>query len=272
MATSENRWHQCIRAVGGAFSWLTVVPISVPGDRIDRRFGGAVIAAVPILGALLGVGAAGMAWALSYTNLPDTQSGVLLVGMLLVGALGVVSRGMHLDGLADTADGLGCYGPPERVAEVMRSGAAGPFGVASIVGVMLVQALGFAALAGDHRWLEIATSVLLGRVTAVIACRQRLRPAHPDGFGALVAGTQRHSVWIWTALGVATAVGAGWLGAPTDGGFGPAVRAGITAVAVIGITWVFTAHCARRLGGITGDVLGAVIELGTAIAVVGLLI
>lgn len=251
-----------VRALGGALSWLTVIPVPAP-HTIDRRFGGAVITAVPVVGALLGATAAALAWALSQTALPAT-----LIGVLTVAALALLTRGMHLDGLADTADGLGCYGSPERVADVMRSGSTGPFGVATVVVVMLIEAVGIGALGEQHRWAGIAVAVLLGRVAVIVACRRRLRPAHPDGFGALVAGTQWRSMWVWIPIAI---VCAGLAGA-ADSGPGGAVRAALTALVVLGFAWMFTRHCARRMGGIPGDVLGAVIELGTAIALVGLLI
>ena len=181
---------------------------------------------------------------------------------------------MHLDGLADTADGLGCYGPPERVAEVMRSGSAGPFGVATIAAVMIVDTAGFAALTGDSRWPAIAAAVFVGRVAAVIACRRSLPPARSTGFGALVAGTQRASIVVWSVLAiVAMVVAGGWQSlSPNVFDVGSALGAAVTAVIVLGFAWLFTRHCARRMGGINGDVLGAVIELSTAIALVGLLI
>ncbi|GAB88224.1 adenosylcobinamide-GDP ribazoletransferase [Gordonia rhizosphera] len=252
-----------VRAVGVAFSWLTVVPIPKAANGtygpIDRRLGGAVMSAVPVVGAVIGAATSLAAWALSHTDLPPT-----MIGVLLVAALALVTRGMHLDGLADTADGLGCYGPPERVTEVMRSGTVGPFGVATIAGVMIVQTVGFGALVDRGQWYALAFAIALGRVCAVLAARAGLSPAHPNGFGALVAGTQRASAVVWSALGFAAAALVG----------PDAVRAlqavAVTAV-VFGFTWVFTRHCAKRMGGVSGDVLGAVIELATAITVVGLL-
>ncbi|WP_431818390.1 adenosylcobinamide-GDP ribazoletransferase [Gordonia jacobaea] len=258
-----------VDALAGAFSWLTVVPIPVRNNTFDRRFGAAAIAAVPVVGLALGALVAVVAWALSLTDLPTT-----LIGILLVVVLGVGTRGMHLDGLADTADGLGCYGPPERVAEVMRSGSAGPFGVATIAAVMIVDTAGFAALTGDSRWLAIAAAVFVGRVATVIACRRSLPPARSTGFGALVAGTQRASIVVWSVLAiVAMVVAGGWQSlSPNVFDVGSALGAAITAVIALGFAWLFTRHCARRMGGINGDVLGAVIELSTAIALVGLLI
>lgn len=253
------------RAVYVAVSWMTVVPVPQPRMPMDRSVGAAVMTAVPVVGILLGAAAAGLAAALSMTDLPTA-----MIGVLVVVALAAATRGMHLDGLADTADGLGCYGPPERVAEVMRSGSAGPFGVAAVTSAMIIQVIGFGSLTDQHRWYELAFAIALGRVVAVIGSRRRLPAAHPTGFGALVAGTQHASVVVWTALALAAGAVCGWT--PDGLDVGAAVRAVVVTVVVVVAGWWFTAHCARRMGGINGDVLGAGIELGVALAVVGLLV
>ncbi|ROZ87654.1 adenosylcobinamide-GDP ribazoletransferase [Gordonia sp. OPL2] len=253
------------RAVYVAVSWMTVAPVPQPRMPMDRSVGAAVMTAIPVVGILLGAGAAGLAAAMSTTDLPDA-----MIGALVVVALALATRGMHLDGLADTADGLGCYGPPERVAEVMRSGPAGPFAVATVTAVMIVQLIGFGSLIGQHRWYELALAIALGRIVAVIGCRRRLSAAHPTGFGALVAGTQHVSVIVWTVVASAAGFLCGL--SPESLDVGAAVQGVVVTAVVVVAGWWFTAHCARRMGGINGDVLGAGIELGVTVAVVGLLV
>ncbi|NMO03373.1 adenosylcobinamide-GDP ribazoletransferase [Gordonia sp. TBRC 11910] len=237
-----------LRAVGTAFSWLTVFPVPSTHEAPDRRVGAAAITAVPVVGAALGALAACAALGLSYTRAPT-----LLIGLLVVGLLALLTRGMHVDGLADTADGLGCYGSPERVREVMRGGSAGPFAIATLVLVLGIDAVCVATLANDRCWYAIGFAVMLSRVAAVVACRWTLTPSSPDGFGALVAGSQRWSIVVWTAVALAVAYPAGLAAMAT------------VPVAAVAIWW-FSAHCARRMGGINGDVLGASIELTLAIS------
>lgn len=257
-----------LRAVHVAAAWLTVVPVPAPTASMDRHTGGAAIAATPVVGIVLGAAAAGLAWPATLTSLPT-----MLIGALTVSALLLVTRGMHLDGLADTADGLGCYGPPERVAEVMRSGTVGPFGVGAVAMVLLIESLGIGALIEHHRFYDVALAIAVGRVAAVVGARVGLPPAHSTGFGALVAGTQRTSVIVWSVIAIVAGAASGMVQPDASGyALGHGITAAATVVVVLVVTWLFTAHCARRMGGITGDVLGASIELGVTLTLIGLLI
>ena len=162
----------------------------------------------------------------------------------------------NADGLADTADGLGCFGPPERALAVMRAGGVGPFGVVSLVVVIGAQAAAFGALAGD-RWWAIVLAVLAGRVAFTACCVRGVPPARPDGLGALVAGTQHVAVplaWLAGLLVASVFVDRHhvWLGP---------VAILVTAL----LAAAFVAHVRRRLSGITGDVLGATCEVATTI-------
>lgn len=252
-----------------AVSWLTVFPVPQPSSPPDRTDGGRVIAAVPIVGLVLGCITAAIAFGLHHTALPAAVIGTLCV---IAGAL--ITRGMHLDGLADTVDGLGCYGHAERVRTVMRRGDVGAFGAAALSLTLLLQALTIGYLADGNRWYAVAFAIFLGRYAVVISCRRALSAANADGFGALVAGTQHTSIAVWTVLAAALAVAAGWLdasGVTATFSAPPAFRA-LAALVVVGAgAYVFTRHCARRMGGISGDVLGATLELSTTAALVVLL-
>ncbi|MBF6226196.1 adenosylcobinamide-GDP ribazoletransferase [Nocardia abscessus] len=233
-----------------AISWLTVLPVRGP-ETVDRSAARRAILLAPLVGALLGAGAAGLLWALTRVG-----TSASLAGLLVVGALALITRGMHLDGLADTLDGLGSYGPPERARQIMKSGGAGPFGVAGLTFTIGVQAFSFAALADSGRWLAVALAVATGRVAVILACRGI--PAAPGtGFGVLVAGTQSAVAAVcWPVAAVALAVftvpGYPWLG-PL------AVTLGLAT------SMILVRHCARRFGGVSGDVLGAAVETTVAL-------
>ncbi|TSE01278.1 adenosylcobinamide-GDP ribazoletransferase [Skermania sp. ID1734] len=236
-----------------AFSWLTVAPLRM--TTVEQRDGARAMGWVPVVGAGLGALAAALMWALHAGGLSGA-----LAGLLTVGVLAVSTRGMHLDGLADTADGLGCYGPPERARAVMLTGDIGPFGAAALVFAIGIQALSFAQLGRDGSWALIAVAVATGRVAATLACRRGSTAAPDAHFGALVAGTQ--PVWLGGCWAVIAALVAGVLARPWWQGV-------VVVVAALVAAELLVRHCNRRFGGISGDVLGAAIEFTVTATAVG---
>ncbi|MBH0121746.1 adenosylcobinamide-GDP ribazoletransferase [Rhodococcus sp. HM1] len=235
-----------------ALSWLTVLPVRGPAD-IDRAAAARAIRAAPVTGILLGAAAAGVLWLLLAAGCAPP-----LAGLLCVGFLAVATRGMHIDGLSDTADGLGCYGPPERAREVMHSGGAGPFGVATLVVVLGAQAWSFGILAEARAWPAVVLAVAAGRIAVVLACRNGIVASPGSGFGALVAGTQSWaSVFGWPLLAAVAGV---WC-VPATAWLGP-----IVVLVALALSALFVRHCVVRFEGVNGDVLGAALE-GTVAAV-----
>ena len=252
-----------IAAVRLAFGLLTIFPVGPPG-RVDRRTAGRAVAFFPLVGLVLGVLAA-VVVKLARASY-HTYSLQLLPAALALALLAFLTRGMHLDGLADVADGLGASRDPKRSLEVMKESTVGAFGVITIVFVVLVQAAALERCILFHRGsLAIVLSVMVGRLSMVVACRQGVRPARSEGLGALVAGTIRRPV---VALVVALTAATGALGGKFDidgGRTRLALHAVLALIAALVVTEFLRWLWCRRLGGITGDVLGGLNEIATAV-------
>jgi adenosylcobinamide-GDP ribazoletransferase len=240
-----------------ALTTFSVAPLR-PG-RVDRGAARVAMGAAPVVGALLGLLLGAVALGLRYVHAPGL---VLGGGIVALGA--VLTRGLHLDGLADTVDGLGSYAGRDRALEIMKSPEVGPFGVVALVVTVLVQAGAVAGLADRSMIPALVSALATGRLAVTWACRHGVPAARPDGLGALVAGTVR-----WPEL-VAGTVGVGALAlvaVPGRWWQGPvAVAAGL------GGALLLRRHAIRRLGGVTGDVLGALVELAQTVTLVALVI
>ncbi|MFI0417055.1 adenosylcobinamide-GDP ribazoletransferase [Spongiactinospora sp. 9N601] len=194
-----------IRFALGTFTILRVGHVEV--DRAVARRG---MLAAPLAGVLLG-GAAAVVFTVASLFTGET----LLAAVLAVAALALLTRALHLDGLADMADGLGSGKPAAGALDVMRRSDIGPFGVVTLCLVLLVQVIALAR--SEMGPLALVTACVTGRLAIMWGCRAGVPAARPDGLGAMVAGT----VGRWAALGVTalTLIALATLGllAETDG-------------------------------------------------------
>jgi adenosylcobinamide-GDP ribazoletransferase len=231
-----------------AATMLTVLPVRA--TRADRPAAAVAMAAAPLVGAALGCVLA------LLLRAGDLVLPAWVAAALTVAAGVLATRGLHLDGLADTADALGAYAGPARALEIMKKPDIGPFGVAAVALVLLVQAAAVAAVGPG----AVVAGWAAGRLAVPVACRRGVPAARPAGLGALVAGTVRRPVA--GAAAAAVALGAVWAvpGRPWQG---PAAVAAALLVAL-----ALTRHAVRRFGGVTGDVLGAGVEAATTAALV----
>jgi adenosylcobinamide-GDP ribazoletransferase len=217
-----------------ALAFLTALGGAAPPGPTTLRW-------FPVVGALVGLVVGGAWWGAAELWPPAVAAALaLVVDLCLTGLL-------HWDGLADSGDGLLAPMDRERRLAVMRAPDVGAFGV-TVVGAVLV--LRFAALASQDADVLVVVAVWAAARTVVATVPRAVAYARPEGLAAAFLG---RPTW-WTAVAVPVAVAIGALGA---GVAGAAAVAGtvVGSVAVVGLA-------AHRLGGFTGDVLGAAIVVG----------
>jgi adenosylcobinamide-GDP ribazoletransferase len=251
---------------------FTVIPVA-GGEKAELDAGDAVRAVLwlPAVGLL--AGGLGGAVVLGVSEINASAAGRLLGAVLAVAATAAVTGALHLDGLADTADGLGSRRPAAAALEIMRRPDIGPMGVAALVFGLFIQVTAIAAV---PRVPFAAAAVVLaevtGRVAVVLATASPA--ARPGGFGALVAGqTTRVARLTIVALLVVAVIGAGVAAdsaSPAISGHGLFASAAGLVAAASGLTaGRGLQHVAdRRLGGMTGDVFGAVLLVSATVTVV----
>ena len=247
------RWAGPLESV----ALLTVVRVPAAGTTSTRG----VLPWAPLVGLALGGVAAGVGVLGAELVSPLTGS------VLALAALAAATRALHLDGLADTADGLGPLRGRERALQVMHQGDVGPFGVVTLVLVLLVQAAaGAALLAAGGGWLALWAAAVLARVAMARTGLPGVPTAAGSSLGRAVAGTVSVP-WLtgWVVLVLAGAAAAGWA---LDGPAAAASLAGACAAGLVAAEAV-RARATARLGGVTGDVMGA---MGEAAATVVLLV
>ena len=242
MAAGSPAWHDPLIAL----EFLTMLRVRRVRRWSDARFG-AALAWFPAVGVLLGAALWGLDRAL--TGLLPAAA----VAALLLAALALATGGLHLDGVADTADGLAAQRSREARLQLMREGTTGPAGgggarpppAGAVVGTRLP---GGSGAAGGALLLAPA----LAR-WAVLPAAAACRPARSSGLGH-AAGA---ALWPFAApLATATAAAAAVVLFGAQGLVLLALAAG-TALATAGAA-------TRTLGGVTGDTHGAVVEVTQA--------
>ncbi|WP_447036960.1 adenosylcobinamide-GDP ribazoletransferase [Streptomyces sp. DSM 118878] len=243
-----------------AFGTLTALPVRV--TRWDRAAARGGMQCAPLAGLVVGLCAAGVGGALTALG-----AGPLLAAVATVATPAALTRGLHLDGLADTADGLGSAKPAEDALRIMKQSDVGPFGVITLLFVLLAQVAVLFQLY-DASWAHGAVAAVVSaaaaRLALTLAARAGVPPARPEGLGAAVAGVvPRGGALLVTAAVVCGAAASGALLGPYG-----VVRAAAAVVIAVVAAELLLRHCVRRFGGVTGDVFGGLAETAATAALV----
>ncbi|MCF3118267.1 adenosylcobinamide-GDP ribazoletransferase [Streptomyces arenae] len=243
-----------------AFGTLTALPVRVTKWDRDAARGGML--AAPLAGLTVGLLAAAAGGALTLLG-----AGPLLAATATAATPAALTRGLHLDGLADTADGLGSARPADDALRIMKQSDIGPFGVITLLFVLLAQVAVLFQLY-EQSWargaLAAVVSATAARLALTLAARAGVPPARPEGLGAAVAGVvPRVPALLVAAAVTGGAAACGALLGPAD-----AVRGAAAVVLALSAAELLLRHCVRRFGGVTGDVFGGLAETAATAALV----
>lgn len=248
-----------MRSLAAALGMFSVLPVG-RASVVDRATAGRVIAQLPLVGLVLGLLASAVLWLVAAGGAP------WVAAVAGVGVLAALTGGLHLDGVADTADGLGSRRPAEEALAVMKQSDIGPMGVITLVVVLGLDVTALGTLATHSPTvaaLALCAATTAGRLPVVWATR--LATARPGGFGALFAGaTSRLQAVAATVVVTALVAVAGWLAGDWRGAV---VFAGAALLALV-VALVWARHLGRRLGGMTGDTFGSLVEVAQAVVLV----
>lgn len=236
-----------------AVQLLTILPVRVTLGRTQgTRINPTIF--FPVIGLGIGILAASFDRALSFI-LPNEVRNVLVVIAFIV-----ASGGLHLDGLADSADGFLSTRTKKQTLEIMKDGRSGPWAIAAVVCIIILKVALLGALPESVRSSGIVLMPLAGR-TALTMLMGLSRYARAEGGMATHferGCSPRYAVWASLFL-----FAAGWFLADVPGW----VCAGLS----IATVFILRAYTNRRIQGYTGDTLGAaceVVELAPVLALV----
>lgn len=243
-----------IRQFTAALGFLTIIPVpgKWSGEEDDPGRG---LPYFIIVGLIIGLSLAGLDVLLNMILPIFPASAAVVVAMI------AVSGGLHIDGLADTADGFFSSKPRERVLEIMRDSRIGSMGVAAIVSVFTMKVAALAALSGHARFGAILLMPVAGRFALVFMIAAMKYVRGNEGLGTAFS---KNRSWAVAIISFCILALAGW---PVVG----IVTIPVAASTLAGVA-LFSLYINKGLGGYTGDTLGAGCELMELVPVIAVLI
>jgi adenosylcobinamide-GDP ribazoletransferase len=245
-----------LRSLLAAYQFLTVAPVSLRPSATAAEVAHSM-AYFPLVGASLGLALAALDWLFGLALVGPARVGLVVVALVLL------TRALHLDGLMDSFDGLFGGWTPERRLEIMRDSRVGSFGALAAAGDLLLRAAALLAIPGWLRPVALVSALALGRWSLVYATAS-FPYARPTGLGAAYkARVGRLEVALSTLFAVGSVAAAFYLSGAVGRGelASGAARLGV----LLGLAWVIAAGFGRyvvaRLAGQTGDTYGATNEL-----------
>ncbi len=239
-----------ITSIGEALRFLTIIP----QPWLPPASEAGMVASIPwfpAAGAIIGALLLPVGW------LGDLGWGAMARAALVVVAWGIITSGLHLDGLSDTCDGVMSWRTRERKLEIMRDSRIGAMGAIALIAVLLLK-FAFLAGAGPNWWQSVLVAPVLGRWANCYAIFW-FPPAREGGLGhSFNAQVRRPDFWLASVFALSFAIIVAGLSGL------------IAALLVLAGSHLLIRWWVRDLGGLTGDTYGALCEIGEVVALAAL--
>jgi len=237
-----------------ALSFLTILPVDQPSLPEEKGLARSMTF-FPLVGLLIG-----LLLTVAYLILSFLFSKSLALWLTL-GCLALLTRGLHLDGFADTVDGFAAGGPKEKILEVMRDSRIGAFGVVGLILLIGAKYLALDQITGPSIPSSLILMTVMGRNSIVWVCFRSPYARTGEGLARPFAEnlTSREMI-----VSSASAIAMGLLVGGLEG-----------VLVFIGIglfSLAFRLFFLKKLKGITGDILGATNELSEVLCLLLLII
>lgn len=238
-----------MRGFFAALKFLTIIPIPESWANKAEDFERSVYF-FPATGLLIGGIIALFAWGLSFTFMP------VLNGAILTIIMSAISSGLHIDGLADTADGLLSWKSKDKALEIMKDSRIGAMGAFSIASVLLLKLAALSSIYRIFLWKAVVLAALVGRCSIIFQICF-LPYVRENGIGAGFTKHRSHVLGIY-AIAVVCLI--------------CVLLYGLPGLAIV-ILWLFAevsfeSFLKSRIGGATGDTFGASCEIGETVALI----
>ena len=235
-----------MRYLVAAIQFLTIAPVPSSFTCGEKELKRSVLF-FPVVGLMIGGLLALLDVGILRVFPPLLASAIMIVLMM------AVSGCFHMDGLADTADGFLSARPKERILEIMKDSRIGAMGVVAVVSVIVLKIAALASIPGRRHWLIIFLMPFAGRCALVLGMATA---SYARTQGGLVSAFGKPH-WLVTALALLSLAAISW---------GVMGILGLVAVGLAMISTVLLSFwCKRKIGGFTGDTLGAACEVAEMI-------
>ena len=229
-----------------ALQFLTIIPVK---KAFDEKTVSRSHMWFPVVGVLLGFLIAGADWLFSYTHFPP-----LLTSLLVVFSLAILTGGFHLDGLADTADGFFSSRDREKMLAIMKDSRIGTMGVLALIMVLSIKVVALLGIPSKNRLFALILMPVIGRAFQLWFLGVGVYARPEGGIGSIFLNARKSYDRMWGLL---------WILVPLFFLF--RLRGLVIAPILIAAGVLFYLWCIRKIGGITGDTIGAFTEISEAL-------